>query len=69
MSGPNATRQPIERLVEHRHLDDHPAHPLGREAATSSAVLAPSDVPTTTASSTARWSSSATTCSANSVVE
>ncbi len=41
----------------------------GASAAASSAVLAPSDVPSTTASSIPRWSSSAITCSPNRLIE
>ena len=43
-----------QRVVEHRHLDDHAAHRSGRAAAASSVALAPSEVPPTTASSTSR---------------
>ena len=50
-SGVNASALPEQRVVEHRHLDHHPAQPLGRGEATSSAVLAPSEVPITTACS------------------
>ena len=52
-----------QRVVEHRHLDDHAAQPLRRRQAASSVALAPSEVPPTTASSIPRWSSSAMTCS------
>ena len=41
----------------------------GASEAASSAVLAPSDVPSTTASSISRWSSSAITCSPKKLIE
>jgi hypothetical protein len=41
----------------------------GAKADASSAVLAPSEVPSTTASSTSRWSSSAIVCLPKKVIE
>ena len=41
-----------QRVVEHRHLDHHAAQALGRQRGDLERVLAPSDVPSTTASST-----------------
>ena len=48
-----------QRVVEHRHLDEEPAHPLGLARASSRATLAPSEVPPTTAGGCSRWSSRA----------
>ena len=53
-----------QRVVEHGHLDDHAAQALGgRASATSSVVLAPSEVPATTAWSTPSGRAGAMTCS------
>ncbi len=69
MSGPNATRQPTSAESSTGISMTIPRTRSGARWPTSSAVLAPSEVPTITASPTARWSSSPTTCSAKSVVE
>ena len=47
-------RAPQQTVVEHGHLDHHPPQPLAGARASSSATLAPSEVPITTACSISR---------------
>ena len=56
-------------VVEHRHLDEQARARSGSRVASSSATLAPSEVPPTTAESSSRWSSSATSWRAKSGIE
>ena len=61
ISGVNATAQASSALSSTGISTTIPRSRSGASDATSSVVFAPSDVPPTTASSTPRWSSSATT--------
>ena len=68
-SGVKAIAQPSSALSSTGISITIPRRRSGASEAASSAVLAPSDVPSTTASSTSRWSSSAITSAPNVVIE
>ena len=61
ISGVNAIAQASSALSSTGISITIPRRRAGASEATSSVVFAPSEVPPTTASSTSRWSSSATT--------
>ena len=59
----------LHRVVEHRHLDDQAAHPVGRDVGDLERDVRAERRTADDASRRPRWSSSATTCSANAVIE
>ena len=69
ISGVKASAQPSRALSSTGISMTMPRTRSGATAQTSSAMLAPSDVPATTAWSTSRWSSRPTTCSPKNVIE
>lgn len=69
ISGVNAIAQPSSALSSTGISISIPRTRSGAAETTSSVVLAPSEVPPTTARSMSRWSISASTCWTNNVIE
>ena len=69
ISGVNASAHASSALSSTGISITMPRRRSGADAAASSAALAPSDVPSTTASSISRWSSSAIVCCPKKVIE
>ena len=69
ISGVKASAQPSSALSSTGISITIPRRRSGASEAASSVVLAPSEVPSTTASSTSRWSSSAITSAPNGLIE
>ena len=69
ISGVNASAQASSAESSTGISMTMPRRRSGAKAAASSAVLAPSDVPSTTASSISRWSSSAIVCCPKKLIE